>query len=213
MFGDFTLLGAIRIGGPVMYLLIIYSILSATIIFERFFHYQKISKALRAPFMRSIKNEIEKGDIKKAVTICDQTQSPFSAVAAAGLNASHLDEKEISEAMERETIIEADKLEKFTAIVGTIGSTAVYVGLLGTVWGIMQAFQDITHLQSGGINVVIRGVSEALVCTAAGLFVSIPAVMANNYFIKRINRFVMDMELCASEISGLLRGQKKVKHK
>ncbi len=62
---------------------------------------------------------------------------------------------------------------------------------------------------SSGINVVIHGISSALVCTAAGLFVAIPAVAAYNYFVKRINAFVMDMELCASETSGLLKRQPK----
>jgi biopolymer transport protein ExbB/TolQ len=94
-------------------------------------------------------------------------------------------------------------------VVGTIGSTAVYIGLLGTVWGIIRTFNDIAKHGSGGLNVVIAGISEALICTAAGLVVAIPAVMAYNYFLKRIAKFVTDMELCASETSSLLRGRKK----
>ena len=211
MFKNFTLWQAIKIGGPVMYLLVFCSILSIAVIFERLFHYWRRSLVSRAAFMRSIKEDMDKGGVKKALTVCKNVSTPFAFVVAAGLNASHLDEKEISDAMEREIIIEVSELEERTDIVGTIGSTAVYIGLLGTVWGIIGTFRDIAQMGSSEINVVIRGISEALVCTAAGLFVAIPAVMAYNYFVKRISRFVVDMELCASEMGGLIKGQKKSK--
>ena len=79
------------------------------------------------------------------------------------------------------------------------------------MWGIIKTFQDIAKAGSGGINVVIGGISEALVCTAAGLIVAIPAVVAYNYFLRRINSFVIDMELCASEITGLIKPSRKDK--
>jgi biopolymer transport protein ExbB/TolQ len=98
-------------------------------------------------------------------------------------------------------------LEQYTAIVGTIGNTAVYIGLFGTVLGIIRAFHDISAAGAGGMSIVIGGVAEALVCTAAGLFVAIPAVIAYNYFIKRVDHFVNDMELCASELIDLRGGK------
>jgi biopolymer transport protein ExbB/TolQ len=88
--------------------------------------------------------------------------------------------------------------------VATIGNTAVYIGLFGTVLGIIRAFSDIAAAGAGGMSVVIGGVAEALVCTATGLFVAIPAVIAYNYFTKRVERFVTDMELCASEVIDLI---------
>ena len=115
--------------------------------------------------------------------------------------------------MERQIVIEISKLELRTAVVGTIGSTAVYIGLLGTVFGIIKTFQDITLAGSSGINVVIQGISEALVCTAAGLFVAIPAVIAYNYFTKRISGFVTDMELCASEMTSIIKSHKRANEK
>jgi len=89
-------------------------------------------------------------------------------------------------------------LEKYTTIVGTIGSVSVYIGLFGTVIGIIRAFHDISLAGSGGISVVIAGVSEALVATAAGLSVAIPAIVAYNFFMKRIDSFVVDMEYAVS---------------
>ncbi|HLD88224.1 MAG TPA: MotA/TolQ/ExbB proton channel family protein, partial [Candidatus Omnitrophota bacterium] len=97
----------------------------------------------------------------------------------------------------------------FTSIVGTIGGTAVYVGLFGTVLGIMRAFADIGKAGSGGMEVVTTGISEALICTAAGLFVAIPAVVAYNYFMRRVDNFVVDMELAASELLDVICVKKK----
>ena len=98
------------------------------------------------------------------------------------------------------------KLEKYTSVVGTIGSTSVYIGLFGTVLGIIRAFHDISMSGSGGISVVISGISESLACTAMGLCVAVPAVIAYNYFTKKIDNFISDMELCASEVMDLLKG-------
>jgi len=209
MFKDFTFWEAMKIGGPVMLVLIFCSILSLGIILERLFHYFSRSRVSRAKFMVSMRELIKKGDIAQALEICKKTKTPFARVIAAGLDARDQDDREISEAQEREIVIEANNLERRIVIVGTIGSTAVYIGLLGTVWGIIRTFNDIAKHGSGGLNVVIAGISEALICTAAGLVVAIPAVMAYNYFLKRINKFVTDMELCASETSSLLRGRKK----
>ncbi|MEK7867888.1 MAG: MotA/TolQ/ExbB proton channel family protein, partial [Candidatus Omnitrophota bacterium] len=90
-----------------------------------------------------------------------------------------------------------------------IGSMSVYVGLLGTVLGIMKAFNNISATGTGGISVVITGISEALISTVAGLCIAVPAVTAYNYFMKRIDNFITDMELCASEILDLIAGKKR----
>ena len=106
--------------------------------------------------------------------------------------------------MEREITIETIQLERYTSIVGTIGNIAVYIGLFGTVLGIIRAFHDIANVGGGGMNIVIGGVAEALICTATGLSVAIPAVVAYNYFSKRIDNFVNDMEMAASELLDLI---------
>ena len=75
----------------------------------------------------------------------------------------------------------------------------------GTVLGIIKAFNDISLSGAGGITVVTAGISESLICTAAGLCVAIPAVMAYNYFIKKIDNFITDMELAASETMDIVK--------
>ena len=203
------LLQIFHTGGVAMYILLLCSILSMTVIIERIIYFKRKSKVKRADFMQDIIKELEKGNVKKALEICKSADSPFARVAYAGLSLYDQDEKKISNGMERRIAIETTLLERYTSIEGTIGSTAVYIGLFGTVLGIMRAFNDIAQSGSGGINVVIAGISQALGCTAAGLLVAVPAVIAYNYFVKKIEDFVMDMELCASEVLDAAARKKK----
>lgn len=198
-----TLFQLLATGGFTIIILILCSVVSLAIIVERCRYYRSRSRMARADFMAGVRRELERGDPTNAVRVCETTDTPFSAVAKAGLAAYGRGEKEIAGSMDRAIIIETNLLERRTAIVGTIGSTAVYIGLFGTVLGIIRAFMDISTSGTGGIAVVSKGISESLVCTAAGLVVAVPAVMAYNYFAKRVSDFVTDMELCASEVTDL----------
>ena len=154
--------------------------------------------------MTKIGRALRSGNVEKAIEICTETLAPFSIVVFSGLELYGHHEKEIFNAMEREITVETTKLERYTSIVGTIGNTAVYIGLFGTVIGIIRAFHDIATAGAGGMSIVIGGVAEALICTATGLFVAIPAVIAFNYFTRKVEHFVNDMELCASELIDLM---------
>jgi biopolymer transport protein ExbB/TolQ len=154
--------------------------------------------------MSILRKELDKENLEGALQICKKVNAPFARVAQGGISFFGHHERAISQAMEREITIETIKLERFTGIVGTIGSTAVYIGLLGTVLGIIRAFHNIASGGPTGMQTVIGGIPEALVCTAAGLFVAIPSVISYNFFIRRIDNFVVDMELCASEMLDLL---------
>jgi len=167
-------------------------------------YYRKLSKIKRNEFMVAMRRAVNNKNMERAVEICRITPAPFSQVVHAGLELYNRSGKEISNAMEREITVATAKLERYTSIVATIGNTAVYIGLFGTVLGIIRAFHDISAAGAGGMSIVIGGVAEALVCTATGLFVAIPAVIAYNYFTKRVERFITDMELCASEFTDLI---------
>lgn len=200
-------------GGITMYVLILCSIISIAIIVERILYYHRRSRVKREDFIMDIKNQLNRDNIRHAlpmcVGMCNDAGTPFANVVCAGLNAYGRGDKEVSSNMERSIVIETNMLSRFTTIVGTIGSTAVYIGLFGTVLGIIRAFHDISKTGSGGISVVINGISEALICTAAGLCVAVPAVIAYNYFIKKIDNFVTDMELCASETLDVISNKQK----
>ena len=207
MFAGKTFLEIIQIGGFTMYILLICSFISVTIVLERLLYYRKRSKTERKEFMAKIKRVLKSGNIERAMEICRDEAAPFSNVVYSGLEHHGHSLKEVSNAMEREITIETSKLERYTSTVATIGNTAVYIGLFGTVLGIIRAFHDIATTGAGGMAIVIGGVAEALVCTATGLFVAIPAVIAYNYFTKRVEHFIDDMELCASELADLIGGE------
>lgn len=199
----------IKVGGFTMVVLLAASVLSVAIILERLIAYRRKSRVNRKDFMLKMRQEIKKGRLSPATEICKDTNAPFAQVAYAGLSFFDCSEKEISNNMERQIIIETTILERLTSVIGTIGSVSVYVGLFGTVLGIIRAFHDISVSGSGGISVVISGISEALACTAAGLCVAVPAVVAYNYFMKKVDDFIKDMELAASETMDLISAIKK----
>ncbi len=204
-----TIWQMLKSGGLTIYILLACSVLSLAIIIERYVYYRKRSRIKRVDFMSRISKDLGKGNTAKALETCKATDTPFSSVVYAGINLAGHNEMLISNTMEREISIETIKLEKYTSVVGTIGSTAVYIGLFGTVLGIIRAFHDISVAGSGGISVVISGISESLACTAMGLCVAVPAVIAYNYFTKKIDNFITDMELCASETMDLLTVKQK----
>ncbi len=204
MFAGKTIWEIFQIGGFTMYVLFLCSFLSIAVFLERVIYYRRLSKIKRIEFMRAIRRALSNKNIEKAAEICRVTPAPFSQVVYSGLELYNRSGREISSAMEREITVKTISLERYTTILATIGNTAVYIGLFGTVLGIIRAFHDISAAGAGGMNIVIGGVAEALVCTATGLFVAIPAVIAFNYFTKRVEHFIMDMELCASELIDLI---------
>ncbi len=205
---DLSLFELLKTGGATVVILLLCSVVSLAIALERFFYYLKRSKTKLEDFMPRVKEALKDKDTQRALQICVMSEAPFSKVAQKGIAQWGHSETTVSNAMEREIALETSKLQRGIGINGTIGSVAVYIGLFGTVLGIIRAFHDISQKSSGGMNVVINGISEALICTAVGLVVAVPAVIFYNYFIKRIDSFVLDMELCASEILDLSRDSK-----
>jgi biopolymer transport protein ExbB/TolQ len=198
----------LQLGGGTVTVLLFLSTISIAVIIERVILYVRNSRTPRELFMVDIADQIRRGNSAKALEICRTTDTPFAGVAAVGLSLRDKAGTIMDTAMERQITIETIKLERRIAIIGTIGSTAVYIGLFGTVLGIIRAFQDIAQQGAGGMAVVINGIAEALICTAVGLCVAVPAVIAFNYCQSRIERFVMDMDLVASETRDLLSGAK-----
>lgn len=204
MFEGKSLFQIFSMGGFTMYILLACSIVSIGVILERIRTYYIKSRLDRKAFMARIKACVDVFDFEKAMKECDRQDSPIAGVVLAGLKNYKHEEKVYSSAMEREIMVETVILERYTSVVGTIGNIAVYIGLFGTVIGIVSSFHNISKIGSGGISVVIGGVSEALICTASGLLVAIPAVIFYNYFIRRVDNFVTEMEYCSSEMIDIL---------
>ncbi len=110
----------------------------------------------------------------------------------------------ISRSLERATAQEVTKLESWLIMLGTTGSTAPFIGLFGTVWGIMEAFAQIGITGAASVAVVAPGISEALIATAAGLFSAIPAVIGYNYFVYRVKIEATNMDNFSLDMLSLI---------
>jgi biopolymer transport protein ExbB len=199
MFEGKSLIETLNMGGWVLYVLLGLSISSLTVICYKFVEFWQKSKVKRTDFIPILLEKIKNESLEKAIKYCDSVNTPMAAVSKAGIIAFKSGEN-LGEFMDREIMIQTVELEKYITILGTVGNIAVYIGLLGTVLGIISAFHDMSAIGTGGFTVVIKGVSEALIATATGLFVAIPASTAYNFFVKKIDKFIVDMEYCSSAI-------------
>jgi biopolymer transport protein TolQ len=100
---------------------------------------------------------------------------------------------------------EIDELETHLSFLATVGSTSPYVGLFGTVWGIMNSFRGLGNAQQATLSMVAPGIAEALIATAMGLFAAIPAVMAYNYFVRRIKVLFNEMDTFSSDFLNIVK--------
>lgn len=198
--------------------LALFSVYSLSVIGERWWTFRRtrnVSTGLR----RRVFEQVEQGRLRQALTVCDAGKgSHLAAVLAAGLREFlHLESENpglhvgpemeraniaAREAMLRATAAEIERLEQRLTSLATLGNISPFVGLFGTVIGIMRAFEAISRTGSGGLASVSAGIAEALVATAAGLFVAIPAVTAYNYFVSRVKTHATEMDGAASELTA-----------
>jgi len=209
MFENKTLFDIFRMGGWVMYVLLACSVMSLGVFIGKEFEFWKKSKPSRITVMKNIRGFLEKKDIDSAIKYCMTfSYCSFCTIVAAGLKFYGKNMREIEDAINREITDEITRLEKGTIIVGTIANVAVYIGLFGTVLGIVNAFHSIASTGTTGLNIVIGGVAEALLNTAMGLGVAIPAVVFFNWIMKQIKTFTHEMDSTASELLAILQSEK-----
>jgi len=169
-----------------LFALILMSVISVAIFIERYFALKKLS-AQSAGMVEGFKSVIANQDLEQMEKLAENNSSLEGRALGYGLKyvkthgAAGLDELFNSFKM-----IEKPGLERYLNLLGTIASNAPYVGLLGTVMGIMKAFNDLANSPGQGNEVVMAGIAHALVATAVGLMVAIPAVMAFNFFQKKV---------------------------
>jgi len=194
-------------GGIMMWPLLICSILSAAIIIERLFYYHR-SKTDIADFMSELKKLVYAEKITEAVSLCEQTPGPVAFVLAAGLKDKEHGRIAMEESMEEAGLYAIPKLEKYLPTLSTLASISTLLGFTGTVTGMISAFNAIATANVTTPAVVASGVSEALITTAYGLFIAIPTVVAYNYFISRVDSFVLGLEKGSAELIGIITREK-----
>jgi biopolymer transport protein ExbB/biopolymer transport protein TolQ len=194
----------------VVIVLFVMSAWSIGVMIDRLIAYNGARKQSRQ-FAPAVAGALREGKLDEAIKIADRySKSHLAKVVVAGLQEfrAHQMSAEISgseidasrRALERAEAIVHAELKRGIGSLATIGSTAPFVGLFGTVVGIINAFKGISTEKSTGLGAVAGGISEALVTTAVGLFVAIPAVWMYNYFTNRIEAFDVEMGNSSSEL-------------
>ena len=188
------LLGITLLGSAwILWLLIGLSILSVSIMIERFFYFRK-SDINFPEFSEKLSKLLMSGDATEIVKLCAQSQALESQVVLRGLEHQARGPRAMEESMLAYVISERQNLDRGIVILGTLGNNAPFIGLFGTVLGIIIAFQDLARNPAGGPSVVMAGISEALIATAVGLMVAIPAVIAYNFFQRVVKRHISNSE-------------------
>jgi biopolymer transport protein ExbB/TolQ len=189
-------------------LLFVESIWSLAVMIDRYLYFSAARKQSRE-FAPKVAGALKDSRLEEAIKIADRSKkSHLAEVVTAGLQefrssggtATEETIESSGRALERAEAIVHAKLKRGLAVLATIGATAPFVGLFGTVCGILNAFQKIATAKTSGIATVAGGISEALVTTAFGLLVAIPAVMAFNYFTGRVEAFDVEMDNSSSEL-------------
>jgi biopolymer transport protein TolQ len=186
----------------VLIILLFFSVVSWAIIFFKY-RYLSLATKENESFFRSLKS------MRNAQRLFAASKkfliSPLSNVFRAVYTDTELGDKdEIRRALKRFEALESAKLERYLGFLATTGSTTPFIGLFGTVWGIMNSFRGIGATGSASLAVVAPGIAEALIATAMGLVAAIPAVIAYNYYLSSTRRMIIQMEDFSEEILDLL---------
>lgn len=197
----------IQKGGPVMYPIILCSILAFAVLIERLYHLHR-AKIDTQKFMEEIAAALKRNKIMEAIEMCDQTPGPIAHVLKAGILKHDRSRQEVKEAIEDAGLHEVPRLEKNLGILATVAHISPLLGLLGTVTGMVRCFQVIQEKASSLHPVspgdLAGGIWEALITTVAGLCVAIPVFVAYNYLVSRVDGFILDIERSATDLINIL---------
>jgi biopolymer transport protein ExbB len=172
-------------GGVVMYPLLLCSIVSLAVIIERLWTLTRAARAA-ARLHQLVTEATQEGGISDALAVSRRDTSPLGAVYKAVLGAHADDDTYRTRLAHRRQSETARRLKRYVWLLGTVGSLAPFIGLFGTVLGIIRAFENMAATGSGGFAVVAAGISEALIATAGGLLVGVLSIFAYNAFMVRI---------------------------
>ena len=201
-------------GGPIMWPILLCSVIAFAIMIERLLKLKREQIDTKA-FMEQISKSLKRNKIMEALDLCDKTGGPIANILKAGILKHDRPRSEIREAIEDASIHEVPRLERNLPVLATVAQVAPLLGLLGTVTGLVTAFQVIeskaTALNPVNPGDLAGGIWQALLATTFGLCVAIPAYVSYSYFVSRVDGFVLDMERSATDLLNLL-GEKREDH-
>jgi len=184
----------------VLLILLFFSVFSWAIIYYKFRYLSKVEKETEE-FQHAFRKSKDWDNLYQSIKRHSLSPSVnlFKSVYAAG-SSKEINRDEVKRTLKRTEALETVSLEKYLTFLATTGSTTPFIGLFGTVWGIMNSFRGIGRIGSASLAVVAPGIAEALIATAAGLAAAIPAVVAYNYYLSRARRNIIVMEEFSQEL-------------
>lgn len=191
-------------GGLIMWPILLCSIVAAYVVIERLLVLRR-ARMDAGQFMLKLKSIYHHGDTSAVLSYCSQKDAPIANIVRRGILKHGQSEAKVREAVENAGREEVFHLERHLSMLASVGGVAPMLGFLGTVTGMIAAFQVIEQ-QSGIVNpsALASGIWEALLTTAFGLIVGIPALVLYNYFVSRVRRLVQDMEVTTNEFLDML---------
>jgi biopolymer transport protein ExbB len=191
-------------GGPMIWVILFTSALAIAVFIERMLHCHR-AQINSAEFLNGVRTVLKRDNVVEALSICDATPGPVARLVKTAILNRDNGRERVREALEEAGLVEVPRLEEKLNLLATIAQLAPVMGLLGTVLGFVRIFGVV---EKSGLNANVgmlsRGIWEALICTAAGLAVSIIAYAGYNYLVSRVNTIVLDMEKAATEIANIV---------
>lgn len=185
-------------------ILLFCSLLSMTFAFERWLFFRKAKQKRIDDFLAHVSGLLKKGEVEKAADYAAKIDSPVSRLFHYALQHREMPRRDLEELLATKRQEERLGMERNLGVLGTMGNIAPFIGLFGTVVGIIKAFRDLALSGAGGPAVVAKGIAEALVATAGGLAVAIPAVIIYNYFMRKTKVISSELEIFSARLVIML---------
>jgi biopolymer transport protein ExbB/TolQ len=182
----------------ILTLLLVWSIAGLAVICERIYALWRVLPKSEV-FKNRVVEAVSNGDLAKAAALCETGNDPLGEVFGRGLRIFAKTPHKTTEAVNSQRTVALASFRRYLWALGTVGSSAPFVGLFGTVVGILKAFQSMSQAGTGGFKVVSQGIAAALVATAAGLLVAIYAVIAYNYFVAKVGAIGVQYKVYCEE--------------
>ena len=194
-------------GGPVMYPITLVSLIAGTVILERVFWWLRERSRKRTATLNRVYDAIQSGDLEKASKLAEDSSDPRLRVVWQGLNNQH---DSMQGALQLAAAVEIQRASRFLVVMDTIVTLAPLLGLLGTVTGIMRAFNAVSE---GGLDpsIVSSGIGEALIATAFGLGIAMVTLIPFNYYTSKVQFLAFELETAATNLEVMMKAQTEKK--
>lgn len=198
-------------GGPVMWPILLLSVLGLAVFIERMVYLESVKKNMKQ-VMEKLREKLKGLRVDEAIAVCENHEGPASNIIKAGLESYTKSREEIERSMEDASKYELPKLNRYLPVLSTVVGISTLLGLLGTVLGMITSSTVLSTKGMSDPAQLIAGIAQALITTAAGLIVAIPALVGYNYIVAKIDRILSDIEMSTTDIIKLLKKDSDIRN-